>query len=339
MTTLEQYALATEEYLTRLRFRNLQATTMRNYETTLRLFGDFLRESAIADLYEAVELWKESMLRSGNKPSTVNQRLTTLKIFFGKATKRSFPSDLRFSENPVDTDENIKEPKRPYEEILTDDQVKLLYRNDPYHGARLWARTYAIVNIFLNEKIRNAELLDLTLADIDFEHHEITVQNGKGRKFRVVDMCPLTETAIMLYLDSEIRPICSDDAPLFGTTAAHEFGATANEESWHRGTTQWVSNLVEHHVREICGVANVRSHDLRHIGSRVCLNAGTSLEELQGQLGHSSMNTTQIYSSRLLARRRRESAQSVFAARDEEARRNKAILDARQIGITLRKQA
>lgn len=335
MTTLEKYNNAVEEYLARLRFRNLQPTTLRNYEVGLRLFGDFLRESQINDLYDAVEAWKENMLASGNKPSTVNQKLNTIKIFFDKATRRSFPEELRFSENPVDTEGKVKEPKRPYEEILTDEQVKELYINLPYNGAKLWARTYAIVQVFLNEKLRNSELLDLELSDIDFEHHEITVRNGKGRKFRVVDMCPLTETAILLYLQSGIRPICSDDAPLFGTTASHEFGNGSSCGKWHRGTSQWVSNIVEHHIKAICGVANVRSHDLRHIGSRVCLNAGASLEELQCELGHSSKVTTEIYAGRLQQRRRRESAQSVIAAREEATKYNQSLLLAKQNNLEI----
>lgn len=323
METITKYREATKEYLTRLQFQNLSPKTLRNYETTLRLFGDFLTENETDDLYEAVEAWKESMLRNGNAPSSVNARLTQLGIFFGKAVKRNFPKNLRFAENPCLDVEQVKEVKRPYAEILTDEQVALLYRNEPPKTAKnsLWPRNYAMVMLLVNEKIRNAELLDLTLENVDFRYHELTVENGKGRKQRTVDLSPLTEAALLRYLASGIRPAASDAAPLFGTTAAHERGAGARQstEKWHRGTTQWLSELVERHVYAVTGVHDVRSHDLRHIGSRVCLNAGSSLEQLQGELGHAQMSTTMIYSGKLLARRRRESAQAVLQARDAAA--------------------
>lgn len=330
MTITEKYQAAKAEYLTRLQFQNLSPQTLRNYETTLRLFGDFLSQNEDDDLYEVVEAWKEAMLRSGNAPSTTNARLTQLGIFFTKATKRSFPKELRFSENPVADVELVKIPKRPYEEILTDDQAKLLTINEPPKTAKtsLWPRNYAIIQLLCNEKIRNAELLDLTIEDIDFTYHEITIQNGKGRKQRTIDMSPLTEAALRAYLASGIRPAVSDSAPLFGTTAAHQMGmgTTSGSEPFHRGTTQWLSEIVERHVFAVCGVKNVRSHDLRHVGSRICLNAGTSMEELQGQLGHAQMSTTTIYSGKLLAHRRRESAQSVFAARENAAKNLEAKL-------------
>ncbi len=335
MNTREKYAAATEEYLRRLRLNNLSPKTLANYERTLSLFGAYLTDHAEpdADLYETVERWRDDLAARGLAPSTVCQYLKELKFFFEKAAKRSFPAALRFPENPVDEDMYPKIVKRPYEEILNDEQVKRLYRNEaPPHFAN-WPRNYAMLCLCLNEKIRNAELLDLRLSDLDFLHHELTVQSGKGRKFRVVDMCALTEQAVEQYLDSGIRPAYLKDADLlFGTTAAHERGAgnRSGAEKWHRGTGTWLSNVIERTVFAVTGVHDVRSHDLRHVGARVCLNAGQSLEELQGQLGHASVTTTQIYANKLLQRRRRESAKSVLAARDAAAEEMKKHSSAEQ---------
>lgn len=324
MELYEQYEQAVEEYLRRSAIRNLSPQTVRNYRKALERFGAHLKkQSGEQDLYTIVESWRDDMLCSGVRESSVRQYLITLKIFFEKACKRSFPSALRFSENPVDDDMFPKVVKRPYDEILTDDQVISLYRNEAPQHFPMWPRNYAMLMLCLNEKIRNAELLDLRLSDLDFAHHELTVENGKGRKFRVVDMTELTEQAIRQYLNSGVRPAyLADDDYLFGTTAAHEQGAVnarSGAEKWHRGTTNWLSNVIERTVFAVTGVHDVRSHDLRHVGARVCLNAGQSLEELQGQLGHASITTTQIYSNKLLQRRRRESAKAVLAARDAAA--------------------
>lgn len=329
MTTCEQYAAATEEYLRRLRFNNLSAKTLDNYSRVLAQFGAFLAKNPETnDLFSAVERWRDALLSGGAKPSTVKQYLTTLKIFFDRAVRRSFPEELRFSENPVDEDMKPKTPERPYEIVLTDEQVKMLYRNSPPpHFRGTWPRNWAMVMLCLNEKIRNAELLDLRLSDVDMLHHVLIVRSGKGRKYREVDLCELSEFAVAQYLDSGLRPeYLGEEDYLFGTTAAHEQGAVSTRggvEKWHRGSTNWLSNLIERTVFAVTGVHDVRSHDLRHVGARVCLNAGQSIEELQGQLGHAQIATTQIYTSRMGSRRARDSARAVLAARDAAAEQMK----------------
>ena len=324
MTTIEKYAAATEEYLRRLRFNNLSPKTLKNYEQVLSQFGVFLWEHPDADdLFSAVERWRDELENCGAAVSTVRQYLTTLKIFFEKSSKRSFPAALRYTENPVDEDLFPKQVKRPYELVLTDEQVALLFRNAPPPHFQNWPRNWAMVMLCVNEKIRNAELLDLKLSDVDMLHHVLIVQSGKGRKYREVDLCDLSEYAITQYLNSGLRPdYLSDDDFLFGTTAAHEQGAVntrSGAEKWHRGSTGWLSNVIERTVRAVTGVSDCRSHDLRHVGSRVCLNAGQSMEELQGQLGHAQIGTTQLYCSRMGSRRTRDSARAVLAARDAAA--------------------
>lgn len=321
MTTKEKYSKATNEYLERLAWQNLAETTIENYRATLTAFGEHLNGLPDdVDIYEAVESWKEAMLSRGNAPSTVCIRLTELGCFFTKACKRSFPKEYRYGENPVEEVEFPKVVKTPYGEVLTDEQIMRLYENKPYKGARNWAKTYAIVMLLLNEKIRNSELRELKLSDVDMIHHELAI-HGKGRKFRVVDLSAISETAIALYLESGLRPSnLSDDDYLFGNTRS---GA------WSKGTRQGLSDLVRFHVASVCGCDGARSHAMRHVGARICLNAGASMEELQAELGHSAMSTTAIYSGRLMQRRRRESAQAVLAARDAAAKQNAIALAGR----------
>lgn len=100
--------------------------------------------------------------------------------------------------------------------------------------------------------------------------------------------------ALRHYLASGIRPDdLPDTAPLFDTLRSGE---------WKAGTKQWLSELVERHVRSVTGVPDIRSHDLRHVGSRLDLNSGMPENELQAKLGHASPITTQRYSGRLMDR-------------------------------------
>lgn len=327
MNTREKYAAAVEEYLRRLRFNNLSDCTINNYKRVLSDFSAFLAEQPEdCDLYDAVEQWRDAMLNSGSMPSTVKQKLTTLKIFFDKATKRSFPAELRFSENPVDEDFMPKVTKKPYCDLLDDSDIIKLWRNVPptQQTAHTWARNYAIVCLILGTGLRNKEVLDLRLSDVDFYHAEITVKSGKGDKFRIVDAPEIVLQSLEQYLKSGLRPAdVSDDDYLFGTTGAHQYGKVENSvgaEKWHRGSKEWLSALIEHHVDNVCGGENhIRSHDLRHLFARLQLNASGNISELQAALGHSSPDITQIYAGRVQPHRKRDSAREVLSARDRAA--------------------
>ena len=331
----EKFSRSVAAYLKNARYTEKSPETVSNYEKRLRLYGSFCAESGLPeDDFQTVSAWRDSLLDGDLKPSSVAQYLTELKMFFTAVSNPIFGADLCYPENPVSAAFFPKIPKRPYDQILTDEQVARLIPNEKPSSAKTgtWPRNYAICALLLTSKIRNAELLNLTLADLDFRCGELTVSHGKGDKFRVTEFSPFAQSAVRLYLLSGIRPgNLPDTVPLFGTTAAHAFGAEAAQdgtENFHAGTPQWLSSLVERHVYALTGVRDVRTHDLRHVGSRLALNAGASMELLQAELGHSSMNTTQIYSGRLTMRRGRNAAAAVFALMGEWAERNEKTADA-----------
>lgn len=336
MTCLEKYDAAVTRYLHRVRNNDLQPNTLENYTRRLALFREYLARENVQEItYDTVEGWRDDLVDRDLAASTICRYLGDLSLFFTALQKPSYPEPLRYAENYVSEDFYPKVVKKPYDTILPDDKVACLWRNecpDPNFKAT-WPRNYAILIMLLSEKIRNAELLDLRLSDVDFENAELIIRSGKGRKFRVVDLEPICASALRLYLSSGIRPgYLTEDDYLFGTTASHQMGTrTDGGEAWHRGTRQWLSGLVERTVYAITGVRNVRSHDLRHIGARICLNAGQSMEMIQADLGHSDLSTTQIYADRLMPRRGRESAVAVLEERDRQARRNQNIMKLRGI--------
>lgn len=340
MTLYEKMSAASKEYLRRLNTQNLTDKTLKNYQNVLKCFCEFLREHEQPDEFVAVAEWKAKLFENGLAPSSIKQYMIDLEIFFKALSHRSYSREIRFEENPIDKSLLPKVPERPYPVILTDEQIKKLYQNvPPAHYKQMWARTYAVLMILLNEKIRVSELAELRLSDLDFREHILVVRSGKGRKYREVDLTELSELAIEQYLNSGLRSsYLSDDDYLFGNTSSKEKGKVSNRsgaEKWHKFSANGLSAAVERAVEAITGVSHVRAHDLRKIGSRVCLNAGQSIEELQGQLGHSKISTTQIYTSRMGSKRNRDSARTVLSARDAAAEQLKRKNQAEQTVIQL----
>ena len=336
MTRKEQFDNAVSAYLSDIKHKCVSDKTYSNYTKCLNYFEDFLfAESSESDpTADAVRSWRDSLLEKGLSPSTVKQYLVELRAFFTFATDEELHHTPFFEKNPVSNKlyPRVSESKKPYDRILSNDDIKLLWVNKPLaQGRKYWPRNYAIITLLLDGKIRNAELLDLTLNDIDFEHKEAVIRKGKGNKYRVVTLSDITLSAIRLYLESGFRPdYCTGADYLFGTVASHTFGGNNKvaSEKWHRGSSQWLSKLVESHVRAVTGKEGFRTHSMRHNGAIIDLNNGASLERIQSELGHSSVTTTEIYAGRLQPVRHAREMEDVIAVRDEWARKNMMALAA-----------
>lgn len=340
MTTLERYDALVEKYIHMAKRNNLTETTISNYNSVTHLLRDFLQIRSDAGIigdgyvsYDDIQAWIDYMIDNGNKVSTVKQRLVTAAQLFTFATKPYIPADIRYNASPISPDFYPKVPTENIPEALTDDEIIGLweYKRKYKASEANFARNYAIVALILTTGLRNKEVLDLTLDSISLDSGEIFVSNGKGRKTRIVDMDNgadgLCAAALENYLRVGDRPKnIPDSAPLFGTTAAHTFGeinTSEDAESYHRGTTAWLSQLVQRHIENQVGRGGCRTHDLRHTFARLSLNSTGNLAELQSALGHNSPLVTERYSGRLLAKRARESARAVLAARDEAAEKMK----------------
>lgn len=339
---LENYDNAVEFFLHEQTAKGRTKMSVKNNEAVLRDFRNFYSDAHKGEeeiqgfRYVDFQMWRDNMEEKGTKVSTIKQKFSLLNSFFNCVSDEEL-EDMRFyDKNPVPKrvkPTEDKEQRKPYQEILTDEQVSLLWENTPVAARGVkkanWPRNYAIVMTLLATEVRNKELLDLKLSDIDFEYKEIQIWEGKGNKYRCVDCPDIALDAIRLYLNSGLRPEgLSDDDYLFGTKSEKDsFGTFTKGDNWNRGSKTWLAELVRRHVKMITGVDNVRTHDLRHVGARLDLHNGMRAEELQAKLGHSKITTTQIYSGKLGGYRKRVTASGVYAERDYQAQRNKMMLE------------
>uniref|UniRef100_UPI003FF0D28E hypothetical protein n=1 Tax=Gemmiger formicilis TaxID=745368 RepID=UPI003FF0D28E len=118
----------------------------------------------------------------------------------------------------------------------------------------------------------NGELLHLTPADLHWADNVIAARDGHTGEVRQVAFSDLAQSAVQLYLASGIRlQDLPDTAPLFGNTAPKgSFGPRTGDESreWQQGSRQWLSTLVESHVRAVTFVRGVRCEELRHAAAQ-----------------------------------------------------------------------
>lgn len=326
-TAIEKFDRAAAAYLRNATFTGKSPVTLDNYRLRISRFRELWTEAnagapAHDPDYADVLAYRDKLLEDGIAASTVKQYLVELRAFFAAFEKPRLVPGLSYPENPVELSFAPRTKKRPYDVILTDEQVTALLSSAKPDGAwgKNWPRNYAMIALMLSTELRSEEIRSLTLDDLDFRDEIITVAHGKGDKFREVDFPLFARSAVEFYLQSGIRPASlPSSAPLFGTG-----------EDWKIGTRQWLHGVTRRIVKQATGVDNVGPHDLRHIGARLKLNAGATMEELQSELGHSQITTTKIYTGRLQSRRGRQGAKTILAEMERIGERNMTLAELRR---------
>ena len=143
-------------------------------------------------------------------------------------------------------------------------------------------RDMAMIDLLFSTGIRVAELVSINVSDLNWERAEIRVL-GKREKERVVIMGAAAMTSLKGYLVSERQTWLKrpQDRALF----ISEKGA--------RITTRSVQRIFEK-LSKLIGKP-VTPHVLRHSFATTMLNHGADLRSVQELLGHSSLQTTQLY--------------------------------------------
>jgi integrase/recombinase XerD len=145
-------------------------------------------------------------------------------------------------------------------------------------------RNRAILETLYSTGIRRAELINLTLYDIDTERGTLMVRLGKGSKDRLIPIGKRACAWVDRYLQ-EVRPqlaISSDQQALYLTDYGEPFAKNR------------LSDMVKRHM-QYAGFNSGGCHAFRHAMATHMLENGADIRYIQAMLGHSELSTTQIY--------------------------------------------
>jgi integrase/recombinase XerD len=145
-------------------------------------------------------------------------------------------------------------------------------------------RDKAMVLLMLLAGLRKSEVLKLGLKDIDFGQRTLMVREGKGGHQRVVAISDTGLRELISYLNEE-RPTGSSD---------RVFLVMKGKNRGQPLTVAALDTIIEYH-RQKADTPGVQCHRMRHTCFTRLRQGGMSLEALQAQAGHSSINTTRIY--------------------------------------------
>jgi integrase/recombinase XerD len=167
-------------------------------------------------------------------------------------------------------------------------------------------RDRAMVEAMLLGGLRRCEVLGLRLEDLRVGERRVFVANGKGGHQRVVPISGRFFTTVGRYLDDERPPNATTDR-VFVVLKGPNRGRPLSSEG--------LDEILEG-ARRRAGLVHGTCHQLRHTCLTRLREAGMSLEAVQAQAGHRSIESTRIYlhlADNWLADQYRRAAQAIDA--------------------------
>ena len=220
-----------------------------------------------------IQTYLQSLYALGLNPSTVNRRLSAIKKF------------LNFHGSAVEA-KDVQAPRlmRRLPVVLSVKEVtSILAIPDPKDP--LQARDAAILETLYASGMRISELISLDFS-VYAPEIEFIMVTGKGNKERLVPLGTYAIRAIDRYINisrSSLAKSRADSNRLFLTRLGKGFSRSG----------MW--KLIHGYIMKAGIKKKVTPHTFRHTFATHLLEGGADLRVVQELLGHSSINTTQIY--------------------------------------------
>jgi integrase/recombinase XerD len=219
-------------------------------------------------------------------PSTRNQRLACIRSFFAYAAAAE-PSLAIYLADLAAIPRLNGPAAAPVKYMTTDAVTALLAAPDP--STRLGLRDQFFMILMYDLAARDAEMLNLTIADIDASRLTADLL-GKGAKPRRLPITSETARHLARYT-AVFHPSSEPAAPLFYTVRNHR-PARMSDDNVARFIRQRAAT-----AKTRCPdvPARVHPHMLRHSRAMHLYQAGMPLALLTEWLGHADPETTLVY--------------------------------------------
>ena len=261
--------------------KGLSQNTLDSYRSDLEQFSSWLEKNNLTYIKASkrdILSYLAFLFQKGLGSKTVARKLSSLKSFFRYLVFKSIISNDPSSE--VETPKLLK----PIPKSISEKEVEALLAA-PDEKTDIGLRDKTMIETLYSCGLRISELTNLELLNLNLRQGVIRVI-GKGQKERLVPMGDQLMGLLELYTSSSRKNLLNKRHSdfLFLSTRGQRM---TRQSFWHR-------------IKHYCLASGfepdkISPHVLRHAFATHLLNNGADLRVVQLLLGHSDLNTTQIY--------------------------------------------
>ena len=279
-----------KSYKESMELRNMAAITITARLRSLRQFFTFIEEYHLTTLtditrdhindYQKYRYHYTNQYGRTDSPQVQNGHMYSIKTFFDYLKKEGY-----LIRNPAEDITYARRPKRLPQSALTNTEMKKLL-NIPNTKTLAGYRDRTMMELLYSTGVRQAELLNLNLADVNYEEGYVRINQGKGNKDRIT---PLGKIACH-YLETYIKGI----RPFF--KGAHDLQALfLSVTRTRRLGTRALHDIITKYAK-ISGIdKHITSHTFRRSCATEMIKNNASIMHVKDLLGHRSMDTIQTY--------------------------------------------
>ena len=272
--------------------KGLSENTERVYLSDLQAFREYLLKEGLSlkdmgrNVLRSYLAWLATPVREGGKGYervSVSRKLTVLRSFYLFLVQEGM-----FRSTPVPSGRSFRlKVSKTLPTFLGHREADRLL-DAPDDSTPLGLRDKALLELLYGCGVRLAEIHGMNLSDINFGQRSILVR-GKGNKERETLYGQPAEDALTRYLD-EGRPSLSGEA-----APGEKSDAVFLNRYGQRLSRRSIESMVRKYGAQSGARDDVHPHTLRHTFATHMLEGGADLRVIQELLGHSSPQTTQIY--------------------------------------------
>ena len=268
--------------------KNYSPLTLHAYVSDVLTFqtylNDFHDNISLEEVnYSQIRSWIVVLIENKISTTSVNRKISSLKSFYKFLLKTK-----QILINPLLKHKSLKTAKKvqiPFSEKELQDVFEFNSYSNDFEGIR----NQLIIELFYTTGIRRAEMINLTLNNVNTSQKTIKVI-GKRNKERIIPLLNCTIELIEKYKHerNHLEQVSQNEVLILSKN-----GKKVSES--------FVYRLINEYFSTVSQKTKKSPHVLRHSFATHLLNNGADLNSVKELLGHASLSSTQIYTHSSLA--------------------------------------
>lgn len=267
-----------QDYL--LNVRRYSSNTVSSYSFDICDFTKYIR--GLGKIFKDIKVddvksWILDLTERQIGKRSIKRKMSSLKSFYA----------WMYLQKKVDSDpfEYVHSPKATHAlpDFFSEKEIDTLLTANEKRTDKLKDRDQALLMLMFASGLRASEVVNLTFNQVDFDNRIMKV-SGKGNKDRLVPFTNSAKEAMLNYINGLRKDLLKEDTKYIFLNS-----------KGNKMTVRGLEYILDEIEAKTGLYGKIHPHMLRHSFATKMLNRGADLRTIQELLGHSSIETTSIY--------------------------------------------